>query len=71
MGQRSSHIHPTDTRASRRKVTLEGLTNSSKVMPMFFKFFSVKKILDALFDDSWCSLCLPEGDAGLEGLATE
>jgi hypothetical protein len=31
-------------------------------MRMFFKFFSVKKILDALFDDSWCLLCLPEGD---------
>lgn len=29
---------------------------------MFFKFFSVKKILDALFDDSWCSLWLPEED---------
>ena len=29
---------------------------------MFFKFFSVSKILDALFDDSWCSLCLPEAD---------
>lgn len=29
---------------------------------MFFKFFSVKKILDALFDDSWCSLCLPAED---------
>ncbi len=51
---------------SRGAVTLEGLTNSSKVMPMFFKFFCVKKILDALFDDSWCSLGLPEGDEGLE-----
>ncbi len=30
---------------------------------MFWKFFCVKKILDALFDDSWCSLCLPEVDA--------
>ena len=27
---------------------------------MFWKFLSVKKILDALFDDSWCSLCLPD-----------
>ena len=38
---------------------------------MFFKFFSVKKILDALFDDSWCTLCLPEGDHGLELQAAE
>ena len=30
---------------------------------MCWKFFSVKKILDALFDDSWCSLCLPETQA--------
>lgn len=33
---------------------------------MFFKFFSLKKILDALFDDSWFSLCLPEGDGALD-----
>jgi hypothetical protein len=30
---------------------------------MLKKFFSVQKILDALFDDSWCSLCLPEEDS--------
>lgn len=29
---------------------------------MLFRFFSVKKILDALFDDSWCSLGLPDGE---------
>jgi hypothetical protein len=29
---------------------------------MFWKFFSVKNILDALFDDGWCSLGLPEAD---------
>ena len=27
---------------------------------MFWIYLSVKKILDTLFDDSWCSLCLPE-----------
>lgn len=35
---------------------------------MFWKFFSVKKILDALFDDSWCSLGLPEADDSLDPL---
>jgi hypothetical protein len=33
---------------------------------MFWKFFSVKKILDTLFDDSWCSLGLPEADDGFD-----
>ncbi len=28
---------------------------------MFWKLFSVKKMLDALFDDGWCTLGLPEG----------
>ena len=32
---------------------------------MFFKFFSVKRILDALFDDSWCTLGLPGCEEGL------
>ena len=27
---------------------------------MFWKFFSVKKLLDVLFDDNWCTLSLPE-----------
>lgn len=36
---------------------------------MFFQFFSVKKILDALFDDSWCLLCLPDADDAFELLA--
>lgn len=35
-------------------------------MPMFFKFFCVQKILDALFDEHWCSLCLPEGDDAMD-----
>jgi hypothetical protein len=70
-GRVSSHIHPTDTQASRGEVTLEALTNSSKVMPMFFQFFSVKKILDALFDDSWCTLGLPEGEEALDLLLIE
>ena len=33
---------------------------------MFWKFFSVQKILDTLFDDSWCNLGLLEGDAALD-----
>lgn len=33
---------------------------------MSWKFLSVKKLLDALFDDSWCSLCLPEFDEVLD-----
>jgi hypothetical protein len=34
---------------------------------MCWKLFSVKKILDALFDDGWCSLCLPESQSGGAG----
>jgi hypothetical protein len=38
---------------------------------MFWKFFSISKILDALFDDGWCDLGLPEADDGLDAtLAT-
>ena len=33
---------------------------------MFWKFLSVKKILDTLFDDGWCSLGVPEGDDGYD-----
>lgn len=31
---------------------------------MFWKFLSLQKMLDALFDDSWCALRLPEGHGG-------
>ena len=33
---------------------------------MFWKFLSLQKFLDALFDDSWGCLCLPETSDGLE-----
>ena len=29
---------------------------------MFWKFFSMQKMLDALFDEAWCNLGLPDGD---------
>jgi hypothetical protein len=38
---------------------------------MGWKFFSVKRILDALFDEGWCSLCLPEADEGSELLLAD
>jgi len=38
---------------------------------MFWKLFSLQKMLDALFDDSWCSLGIPEGHAMAEALCTE
>jgi hypothetical protein len=28
---------------------------------MFWKIISLQKLLDSLFDDSWCALRLPEG----------
>ena len=28
---------------------------------MFWKFLSVQRMLDALFDDAWCQLGVPEG----------
>lgn len=38
---------------------------------MFWKFFSVQKMLDALFDDAWCSLGLPEGADDSETLGID
>lgn len=35
-------------------------------MPMFWKFLRLQKILDALFDDNWCTLGLPESTEGME-----
>jgi hypothetical protein len=35
-----------------------------KVNTMIWKFLSLQKMLDALFDDSWFSLGLPEGHEG-------
>jgi hypothetical protein len=42
-----------------------------KVTPMFWKLLSLQKFLDALFDDSWCNLGLPEGFDGLEVASAE
>jgi hypothetical protein len=33
---------------------------------MIWKFLSLQKMLDALFDDSWFSMCLPDADGGVE-----
>lgn len=33
---------------------------------MFWKFLSLQNMLDALFDDCWFSLGLPEGHAELD-----
>jgi hypothetical protein len=33
---------------------------------MFWKLLTLQKILDALFDDSWCSLGLPDGFDGMD-----
>jgi hypothetical protein len=38
---------------------------------MFWKFLSLQKFLDALFDDSWFNLGLPEGQAGMELLPAD
>ena len=35
-------------------------------MAMFWKYLNLQKLLDALFDDSWFSLGLPEGHVGME-----
>jgi len=33
---------------------------------MFFQRFSVKRVLDALFDESWCAFYLPEQVHGMD-----
>jgi hypothetical protein len=35
-------------------------------MTMFWKLLSLQKFLDALFDDSWCNLGLPDGFDGID-----
>jgi hypothetical protein len=37
-----------------------------KAMTMFWKLLSLQKFLDALFDDSWCNLGLPDGFDGID-----
>ena len=38
---------------------------------MFKRFFSLQRLLDVLFDDSWCLLGLPEEPACGEWLGAE
>lgn len=38
---------------------------------MLWKYLSLQKFLDALFDEGWCSLGLPEGFAGADAEITE
>lgn len=38
---------------------------------MFWKFLSLQKILDSLFDDSWFSLGLPEAQQDMDLALTE
>jgi hypothetical protein len=42
-----------------------------KVTTMLWKFLTLQKILDALFDDSWCSLGLPDGFDGMDVASVE
>ena len=42
-----------------------------KVTTMFWKLLSLQKFLDALFDDSWFSLGLPDGFDGMDMASTE
>jgi hypothetical protein len=35
-------------------------------MAMFWKLLTLQKLLDALFDDGWCSLGLPKGFDGID-----
>jgi hypothetical protein len=37
-----------------------------KVTTMFWKFLNLQKLLDALFDDSWFHLGLPDGGTDAE-----
>ena len=38
---------------------------------MFWKFLTLQKLLDALFDDAWCSLGLPDGFDGMDIASAE
>ena len=38
---------------------------------MFWKLLSLQKFLDALFDDSWFSLGLPDGFDGMDMASAE
>jgi hypothetical protein len=38
---------------------------------MFWKFFRLQTLINALFDDSWCDLGLPEAFDGLDIASVE
>lgn len=33
---------------------------------MFWKFWKLQSLLDSLFDDSWCTLGVPDGSEAIE-----
>jgi hypothetical protein len=65
-GQFSSKRHNPVAKLSHAGVTFEGIEALHKARTMIWKFLSLQKLLDALFDDSWFSLGLPEGDDSIE-----
>jgi hypothetical protein len=60
-----------DIPLSHHKTTFCRVETVQKGAPMFWKFLSLQKFLDALFDDSWFNLGLPEGQAGMELLPAD
>jgi hypothetical protein len=56
----SSKRHQPVSKLSHTGVTFEGTEALHKVSTMIWKFLSLQKMLDSLFDDSWFSLGLPE-----------
>jgi hypothetical protein len=59
----SSKSHRRVARLSHRAATFGVITALHKVSTMIWKFLSLQKMLDALFDDSWFDFGLPEGYA--------
>jgi hypothetical protein len=57
----SSKRHQPVAKLSQCAVTFECIKAHHKVNTMIWKFLRLQKLLDALFDDSWFSLGLPEG----------
>ena len=60
----TSKSHLRVARLSHRAATFAGIEALHKVNTMIWKFLTLQKMLDALFDDSWFSLGLPEGHEG-------
>ena len=38
---------------------------------MFWKIFSLQRMLDSLFDEAWCQLGLPDAQEFMDGLGEE